>query len=424
MMRLEHQRTILPEVRHGLNQCVQRACRFGIASHRGRGASVNGDRTMPTYSLDAVTINGFRGLRHLNLEGLGRVTVLVGENNSGKTSVLEAMSILCNPLQPSEWLSLVRRRDFGGLDETRVQSIRWCFHQTGQLATPDAMFEATCEMTCRGQFPLRRLQVEYRDVLGDLADPEIERLSARLQRLRIREPDIDVPQPMRGSELIHTADFDELFRTDRRKRLVVWEEDPIVRRPIERRGISALSNETLTPYSYQVNRLQVRSYSESNLAQRGEALELVRQFDQDVESIEVASFRGARPSLYVVHRRLGPAPLSVFGDALRRVVLLATTVATLKNGLLFIDEAETGVHVSALPRVFKWLTEAAARNDVQVVATTHSLEAVDALLAGVEGKGGQLVAFHLDQTQEATRARRFDQELLSRLRRERGLDVR
>jgi energy-coupling factor transporter ATP-binding protein EcfA2 len=379
---------------------------------------------MPTYSLDAVTIHGFRGLRHLNLDGLGLVTVLVGENNSGKTSVLEAMSILCNPLQPSEWLLLVRRRDFGGLDETRVQSLRWCFHQTGQLATPDAMIEASCEMTCRGQFPLRRLRVDYRDVLGDPADPEIERLTARLRRLRIREPDVDVPQPLRGGELIHTPEFEGVAPTDRRRRTVVWEEDSFVRRPIGRRESLHLPTETLTPYSYQVNRLQVRSYSESRLAQRGEALELVRQFDPEVESIEVASFRGARPSLYVVHRRLGPAPLSVFGDALRRVVLLATTVTTLRRGLLFIDEAETGVHVSALPRVFKWLTEAAARYDVQVVATTHSLEAVDALLAGAGGDEGRLVAFHLDQTPEATRARRFDQGLLSRLRRERGLDVR
>jgi len=379
---------------------------------------------MPTYSLDAVTIHGFRGLRHLDLEGLGRVTVLVGENNSGKTSVLEALSILCNPLQPSEWLSLVRRRDFGGLDETRVQSLRWCFHQTGQLATPDAMIEASCEMTCRGQFPLRRLRVDYRDVLGDPADPEIERLAARLRRLGIREPDIDVPQPMRGGELIHTPEFEGVAPPDRRRRTVVWEADPISRRPFARREDSQLPTETLAPYSYQVNRFQVRSYSGSRLAQRGEALELVRDFDPEVESIEVGSFRGARPSLYVVHRRLGPAPLSVFGDALRRVVLLATTVATLRHGLLFIDEAETGVHVSALPRVFKWLTAAAARNDVQVVATTHSLEAVDALLAGAEGEGDQLVAFHLDQTPEATRVRRFDQGLLSRLRRERGLDVR
>ena len=109
---------------------------------------------MPQHSLDRVTIDGFRGLRNLTLDGWGRLNILVGENNSGKTSVLEALSILCNPYDPYEWMSMVRRRDFGGLDETRIQSLRWCFRQSGELADPEFLFKARCEMTCRGKFPL------------------------------------------------------------------------------------------------------------------------------------------------------------------------------------------------------------------------------------------------------------------------------
>src|SRR5271166_6028975 len=110
---------------------------------------------MPRYSLDNVTINGFRGLKDLRLEGLGLMNVLVGPNNCGKTSVLEALSILCNAFEPYEWVSMVRRRDFGRLDETRIQSLRWCFSQSGRLADPDAMFEGECVMTCHGHPHLR-----------------------------------------------------------------------------------------------------------------------------------------------------------------------------------------------------------------------------------------------------------------------------
>ena len=45
---------------------------------------------MSGYSLDNVTIDGFRGLRDLRLDDLGLINVLVGPNNCGKTSVLEA----------------------------------------------------------------------------------------------------------------------------------------------------------------------------------------------------------------------------------------------------------------------------------------------------------------------------------------------
>ncbi len=378
---------------------------------------------MPLYSLDKIKIDGFRGLRHLALDGLGQITVLVGANNSGKTSVLEALSILCNPLEPFEWSLLVRRRDFGGLDEMRIQSLRWCFYQSGLLRDSERMFKGACEMECEGRFPLRRLRVKYRDILGE---PANQSRQSREPLSEEPESEVDIAQPQRGAEIIHYPEFapseNRTLSPIREVAVQIWESGMGFR--LVSHDPPRIVTETLTPYSYQVNQIQVRNFSTSLLAHRGEALELVRQFDPDIESIDVLSLRGIRPSIYLIHRRLGPAPLSVFGDALRRVVMLATTVSILRNGVLFIDEIETGIHVGALSRVFAWLASAASKFGVQVVATTHSLEAVDALLAGAQEPAGSFVAFHLDQTSERTRARRFDAELLARLRRERGLDVR
>ena len=106
---------------------------------------------MPQHSLDNVRIDGFRGLRNLALDGLGPLNILVGENNSGKTSVLEALSILCNPYEPFEWLAMVRRRDFGGLDETRIQSLRWCFRQTGELSDSEVISQRLSKMTSESE---------------------------------------------------------------------------------------------------------------------------------------------------------------------------------------------------------------------------------------------------------------------------------
>lgn len=103
---------------------------------------------MSALSFTQLEIDGFRGLRSLKLDDLGCVNVLVGRNNSGKTSVLEALSILCQPQNPDEWLSMVRRRDFGGLDETIVQSLRWCFTQAIPLTDPEALLEFSCEFKC------------------------------------------------------------------------------------------------------------------------------------------------------------------------------------------------------------------------------------------------------------------------------------
>jgi hypothetical protein len=378
---------------------------------------------MPRYSLDNVTINGFRGLKDLRLEGLGLINVLVGPNNCGKTSVLEALSILCNAFEPFEWVSMVRRRDFGRLDETRIQSLRWCFPQSAQFADPELTFEGECRMTCDGRLPLRTLRVTHREIVGDPDPQQTQRRRRGLvtegREAEAEEEDIGDIQLRHGAEITHFPD-DQIPRVAQ-----VWEDQP-VHVGLPRSIRTPVATETLTPYSYQINRVQVSSRSRHVFDRRRDmVLELVQSFDPEIQGVEIASFQGVRPAIYLNHRRLGPAPLSVFGDALRRAVLLASTLPTLEGGgILLIDEIETGIHVSTLQRVFQWLKRWAIELDVQIVATTHSLEAVDAVALSASDAPGFLVTYHLDQTEHETRVKRIDGELLLRLRRERGLDVR
>ncbi|WP_365303649.1 AAA family ATPase [uncultured Thiodictyon sp.] len=100
-------------------------------------------------------------MRGLDLDGLGRVNILIGANDSGKTSVLEALSILCKPYDPGERAAMIRRRDFGGLGETITDSLRWCFTQISGLCEPDELFSGRCELQCEGRFPLRKLTAAY-----------------------------------------------------------------------------------------------------------------------------------------------------------------------------------------------------------------------------------------------------------------------
>src|SRR5262245_18774808 len=58
-------------------------------------------------------ISGFRGFREFAMSGLGRVNLLVGTNNCGKTSVLEAISLLSVPGTAAQlWQVQSRRGEF------------------------------------------------------------------------------------------------------------------------------------------------------------------------------------------------------------------------------------------------------------------------------------------------------------------------
>src|SRR5438105_400509 len=47
-----------------------------------------------------VEIRGFRGFRELRLSGLARINLIIGLNNSGKSSILEALGILHTSANP------------------------------------------------------------------------------------------------------------------------------------------------------------------------------------------------------------------------------------------------------------------------------------------------------------------------------------
>ena len=58
--------------------------------------------------MNSFEVENFRSLRHLKLEKLARVNLLVGKNNSGKTTVLEALYALIGT-GTSNWLTVFLR---------------------------------------------------------------------------------------------------------------------------------------------------------------------------------------------------------------------------------------------------------------------------------------------------------------------------
>ena len=69
--------------------------------------------------MDGVEVKGFRAFRHLSIQGLGRVNLITGRNNSGKSSVLEALRILTTNAALDVIADILRYReeDAVGADE-------------------------------------------------------------------------------------------------------------------------------------------------------------------------------------------------------------------------------------------------------------------------------------------------------------------
>jgi predicted ATPase len=175
-------------------------------------------------------------------------------------------------------------------------------------------------------------------------------------------------------------------------------------------------------------------YSEARAEGSGEAasdvLQMLSRVDPRIVGLEVLAARSELEGipvpavLYLRDRDAGLLPVSAFGDGMRRILLIAFGVARARGGVLLIDEIETAIHISALGHVFRWLVEACASSDVQLFATTHSLEAIDAILAADTTPEEDIVGYRLEPSGARVVAHRFGEDLLKRLRIERGADVR
>ena len=63
---------------------------------------------------------------------------------------------------------------------------------------------------------------------------------------------------------------------------------------------------------------------------------------------------------------------------MNRIARLILAISASSGGLVLIDEIETGLHHSVLPKVWKVIDKVANECDAQIIATTHSYECVQA----------------------------------------------
>ena len=387
-------------------------------------------------NLENVTIHQFRGLRDLELKDLGRINLLVGINNSGKTSVLEALSVYCHPLDIKVWLSTARQRE-QDIRVSRTQSIdalRWLFtHDSASIVEPD---KPIILISSTGLFSVEKLIARYEEMEGiwlseerDIINP-IDRNEEEIENEQEIENEYS-PGVRKGIDLKI-----EVFTNDHHLSLIdqspnftenflLWEDEPLYRLSGTREP--SLNTSIVTPSSHRSTIGQFRLLTEARFQNfKSDVVKLLQQMDKNISDIEILlspESMNSRFNIYIQHERLGLAPVSTFGDGIRRLLHIALKLASVKGGILLIDELESTIHTEALQNSFQWLVKWCTEMDVQLFATTHSLEAVDALLEVTESDS-DLVLYRLEPKEEKTKVVRHDGHRLRRLREELGQEVR
>lgn len=318
---------------------------------------------MSNLILNSLEIRRFRAFEHLQIERLGRVNLIVGKNNVGKTCLLEAIQLYASRASTPTFIwEIMRARHevkqaFVNVKDM-LTALKYLFYgrndikpglepiQIGPINSPQEMLSITVDWsvteTRDGTLHTRPLEPgeDY------TADNLVPRFNIQAAGTPLSYPiDPSLPQ---GILRLNSNEIPCIFTSaiglSSQRLTELW--DSIALTKLEADVLTALR--LIAPGLVDLN------FVSTPLSGR-ERTPVVRIADYDE-----------------------PLPLYSLGDGMLRALGISLALVNVKDGILLIDEFENGLYYSVQPDIWKFIFRVARRLNVQVFATTHSWDCIEA----------------------------------------------
>lgn len=325
----------------------------GVISVRDRRPSlVNQPLARRDYNLkrqshfSELAITQFRRFNDLKISDLKRVNVFAGPNNSGKTSVLEAVHLLVSQNDIDEVLRVICRR--------------------GKVSNdPPALWV------------MEQLQ------------PEV-RISGRFDTLKDNLAEVIIRNEPRSDEVedktfyVTSFEVNATYGKDNQSAVthIFQQRERITRSNV----VSVLCPAVFSsPFMQHDTEFLVELFNRSvEAGTKDEVVQFIREkLDLGFINVDAAPSHGATrfTRFRVTHSGFETAhDLTQFGEGVQRIFHIGLLFAYARGGVVLIDEFENAIHYTLLRPFARFVQELAVKFDVQVFVTSHSKECIDAFV--------------------------------------------
>lgn len=303
--------------------------------------------------LKRLQIRNFRGFNALKIDQLSGINLIAGKNNSGKTSLLEAIFLLTGAGNAQM-----------AMNDNVIRGL-----EPGVVSTGEPFWKQLFSNLDMG----RSIEIKgYRPSRAQLT----------LKITSERQPTTEIPLDRTNGTSV-TNFFDE-------RSLAFQYTGPSrksVKSHIRMKGQGFEVNQPATnpPFQAIILLSRIRNIHEDavrlgRLRQQKQGdmlLKALRVFEPKLQSIEDNSSSGT-PMIWGDIGWPELVPLSVMGEGMTQIARLVLSIASVPDGIVLVDEVENGIHHSVLPDVWRVIEEAAKQFRTQIFATTHSFECIEA----------------------------------------------
>jgi AAA15 family ATPase/GTPase len=304
--------------------------------------------------INSINIKNFRVFDNLVVEDFGQINIILGKNNSGKTTLMEAILLTVSSTYPTALFNLNQIREIG---ERNLASIQGFFHGLSFANAP--LIEA--EFDNRGLKHKQRIEIEATSgslssvSSGSQSDSKFEPLISFTPITSINQINIITTFLINGNRIENKILFDLDNRVS------------VSRHDYVDQSMSALflaSNATEELALVRVGYLK-------KIKRDQDLVNILRHIDEKIINIEVLGDK-----LYFDVEGIGELlPFSLMGDGIKKIVsVLASAIDTTPSTLVLVDEIENGLHYSAHLKLWDALLTIARESGTQLFVTSHSIE--------------------------------------------------
>lgn len=341
------------------------------------------------------SIRNFKCFREITIKSWERINLVAGKNNVGKTALLEAIWLHEGAHNAQLAFAVQKFRGINAFDSKNFLKELFAEFRTGPGITLEAEYQDGKSLG------LRILQEEA----GEPVPIDTETVESG--STRSVSPKLIFEATEGGNVLCKSEFFLGVDAGDPQGKLIpFFLGGHQSLRPTAVFVSSGLSKE-------ERNKVNGTRFSEQvEKKRKGEILDSLRLICPELKKIDLSK----RGNEFYVGGDIGydrMLPLSLMGEGVERYLTFVLSILFGENGIVLIDEIENGFHYSIYNKIWRNLARLARKYNVQIIATTHSHECVEAAHKSFkEDEKYDFLLHRLDRVGDSLDDVTYDQETL------------